>query len=78
MQLSTQTAPIVPMTAFEPLLNPQQAGGLLEIHAKTLLKMARANEVPGIRIGKHWRFRASLLNTYIAERLQSSGQPVLS
>jgi excisionase family DNA binding protein len=78
MEILTQTAPIVPLTTFEPLLNPQEAGGLLGIHAKTLLKMARANEVPGIRIGKHWRFRASLLNTYIADRLQSSGQPAVS
>jgi excisionase family DNA binding protein len=61
---------------FEPLLAPAQAALLLGIHPKTLVRMARAGEVPALRIRKHWRFRASLLNVYVSDRLQSDRQPV--
>jgi len=61
---------------FEPLLAPAQAAVLLGIHPKTLVRMARSSEVPALRVGKHWRFRASLLNVYVADRLQSNRQPV--
>jgi excisionase family DNA binding protein len=60
---------------FEPLLSPVQAAALLGVHPKTLVRMARSGEVPALRIGKHWRFRASLLNAYIADKLQSNRQP---
>ena len=61
--------------SFEPLLTPAEGANLLGIHAKTLIKMARGNMIQAIRIGKHWRFRASWINTYIANQLQSSRQP---
>ena len=41
---------------FEPLLNSHQAAQLLDIHHKTLQKLARR--------GKMWRFRASDLNAW--------------
>jgi excisionase family DNA binding protein len=73
--MSTQTASISPAPPFEPLIDPKRAGQLLGVHAKTILKMARAREVPAVRIGKHWRFRASHLDSYVRDRLQSPGQP---
>jgi excisionase family DNA binding protein len=72
---SSEAATLAPTVTFEPLINPAEAGSLLGVHAKTAIKMARAKLIPGIRIGKHWRFRASWLNAYIANQLQSSGQP---
>ncbi|WP_396272047.1 helix-turn-helix domain-containing protein [Granulicella arctica] len=60
---------------FEPLLKPAHAALLLGIHAKSLVKMARCQEVPGLRLGKHWRFRASDLNTYVTNKLNSACQP---
>ena len=61
--------------SFEPLLTPAEGANLLGIHAKTLIKMARANLIQAIRIGKHWRFRTSWINVYVANQLQSSRQP---
>ena len=72
---TTEAATLAPPVSFEPLINPEEAGSLLGIHPKTAIKMARAKLIPGIRVGKHWRFRASWLNAYIANQLQSSGQP---
>jgi excisionase family DNA binding protein len=72
---TSEAATLAPAVRFEPLINPVEAAKLLGIHAKTLIKLARASLIPAIRIGKHWRFRASWLNAYIAKQLQSSGQP---
>ena len=51
---------------FEPLLDSAEAAALLQIHPKTLQKLARAGEVIGMRVGKLWRFRASSLNEWLA------------
>jgi excisionase family DNA binding protein len=50
---------------FEPLLDSAEAAALLQIHPKTLQKLARAGTVIGIRVGKLWRFRASALNEWL-------------
>ena len=58
---------------FEPLLDEKQAGEMLGLHPKTLQRLARQGEIPAIRIGRYWRFRASSLNVWID--LQSTSQP---
>ena len=52
------------VTEFEPLLNSEQAADLLQIHHKTLQKLARRGEIHGTHVGKLWRFRASDLNDW--------------
>jgi excisionase family DNA binding protein len=62
---------------FEPLLDPKQAAALLRVHQKTLVRLAREGRVPAIRVAKHWRFRASTLNLWLAGQetgVRSSGQ----
>jgi excisionase family DNA binding protein len=56
---------------FEPLLNSEQAAELLQIHHKTLQKLARRGEIRGTHIGKLWRFRVSDLNAWF-ERSRAS------
>jgi len=58
---------------FEPLMSEAQAGELLGLHPKTVQRLARRGEIPAVRIGRYWRFRASSLNTWV--ELQSTGQP---
>jgi excisionase family DNA binding protein len=50
---------------FEPLLNSEQAAELLQVHHKTLQKLARRGEIHGTHVGKLWRFRASDLNDWL-------------
>jgi excisionase family DNA binding protein len=52
--------------SFEPLLDSDQAAALLKIHPKTLQRLARQGEIPGIQIGKLWRFRGSDLNAWMS------------
>jgi excisionase family DNA binding protein len=57
---------VKPQTQFEPLLRVSDAAQLLGgMHSKTLMRLARNREVPGIKIGKCWFFRASSLNEWI-------------
>jgi excisionase family DNA binding protein len=57
--------------SFEQLLDSDEAAALLKIHPKTLQKMARSGEITGVQIGKLWRFRASVLNDWLAHKMAS-------
>jgi excisionase family DNA binding protein len=59
-----------PTTAtFEQLLDSDEAASLLGIHKKTLQRMARNGQIPGVQIGDLWRFRASALNEWLEAKL---------
>jgi excisionase family DNA binding protein len=68
--------PIFPVSEaeFEPLLDVPEAAKLLRMHPKTLQALARASTVPCIRLGKYWRFRASALDAWLREGIQSDHQ----
>ena len=53
---------------FEPLLNSEQAAELLQIHHKTLQKLARRGEIRAMHVGKLWRFRTSDLNDWLCNQ----------
>ena len=58
--------------AFERVLNTDEAAALLQIHPKTLQKMAREGVVPAFRIGDLWRFRASALDAWLRSGVSSN------
>jgi len=51
-----------PFPQFERFLDSHEAAALLQIHPKTLQRLARKGEIRGMRIGKLWRFRTSDLD----------------
>ena len=53
----------------EPLLDSDQAAAILQLHPKTLQKMARRGDIRALQIGKVWRFRASVLDEWILQKL---------
>jgi excisionase family DNA binding protein len=55
---------------FEPLLDPKAAAALIGIHEKTLIRLARTGTVPGMKIGKLWRFRTSQLDCWLKDQAQ--------
>ena len=57
--------------SFERVLNTEEAAALLQIHPKTLQRMARQGVVPAFRIGDLWRFRASSLDQWLRSGLCS-------
>ena len=53
----------------EALLDSDQAAAILQLHPKTLQRMARRREIRALQIGKVWRFRASVLDEWIQQKL---------
>jgi excisionase family DNA binding protein len=68
----------IQLPAFEPTLNSQQAAALLQIHPKTLQKMARQGRVPAHQIGDLWRFRASELDEWLRTEISSNRRSCLN
>ena len=62
-------------SSFEPLIDAATAAELLKIHRKTLERMTLRGEIPGHKIGKFWRFRASELDEWLRSRVNSGCQP---
>jgi excisionase family DNA binding protein len=55
----------------EPLLDSEEAAAIMRIHPKTLQKLARRGVIRAVQIGKVWRFRASVIEKWIQEKLAS-------
>ena len=71
--LSTpKAAPQTYRSAFEPLLDLQEAALILGMHWKTLEIKARHREVPAFKVGKRWRFRLSSLNSWLEHGINSN------
>lgn len=51
---------------MEPLIDAQSAAKLLGLHPVTLREMAKQKRIPGLQIGRAWRFRVSTLDAWIA------------
>ena len=62
---------------FEPTLTSHQAAQLLNIHPKTLQRMARKGQIPAHRIGDLWRFRASELDAWFRSRVIKLQSPLV-
>jgi len=58
----------------EPLLTSKEASAILKIHPKVLERKAKAGEIPALKVGKFWRYRASALDAWIQSGLKSSRQ----
>jgi excisionase family DNA binding protein len=54
---------------IEPLLDTDQAAAIMRIHPKTLQKLARSGVIRALQIGKVCRFRASVLDEWIEQKL---------
>jgi excisionase family DNA binding protein len=64
-----------PVPNFERFLNSREAAALLQIHPKTLQRLARKGELRGMRVGRLWRFRASDLDAWVHLRLKLTSYP---
>ena len=49
------------MDSMDEVLTPDEAAHLLKVSKKTLLRHARDGRVPGVKLGRVWRFRRSEL-----------------
>jgi excisionase family DNA binding protein len=47
-------------------LDSKQGAALVGLHPKTLAALARRGEIPGVRVGRAWRFRRRDLEIFMA------------
>jgi excisionase family DNA binding protein len=57
-----------------PVLNTEEAASYLRIHPRTLTRMARDGEIPGLQIGRHWRFRRADLDAWVDSKVSSAAK----
>ena len=53
------------MTEQPEIMTMQQAAEFLQVSVRTLQRMVAADEVPGRRIGRQWRFERSQLRDWV-------------
>ena len=53
-------------------IDSKTAAAYLNIHYKTLERMARVGEVPATKSGRSWQFLRSLLRKWLNERMNSN------
>ena len=58
-----------------PIWSTAEAALYLQIHPRTLARMARHGEIPAFHIGKLWRFRHSDLDAWLENKVRSSSYP---
>lgn len=51
---------------FEKLLGQEQAAELLGIHPEMLRRMAVRGEIPALKVGRYWKYRASALEAWVS------------
>ncbi len=47
------------------LLTPQQVAAMLQVSVGTVLRLLRSSRLRGVRLGRHWRVRATDLDAYL-------------
>jgi excisionase family DNA binding protein len=60
---------------MEQLLTSNEAARILRIHPKVLERKAKAGEIPALKVGKFWRYRASALELWVETQIHSKCQP---
>jgi excisionase family DNA binding protein len=60
---------------YEPVVGAEEVAEMLGCSAKTVLRLAKARQIPAVQIGKLWRFRRSAIDGWLAARLNCDGHP---
>jgi len=57
---------------LDKVLTIEELAAYLKISKSTLYKLAQNGEVPGQKVGKHWRFRRDIINQWMAENTSAT------
>jgi excisionase family DNA binding protein len=64
----------LPELVIEKLLTTKEVADLLVLSPKVVERKAQRGEIPGFKVGKFWRYRQSMLDSWIDSQLQSARQ----
>ena len=51
-----------------------QAADYLQVHQRTITRLAKIGEIPAFRIGSHWRFRPADLDSWIRSKVECASK----
>ena len=51
-----------------------EAAAYLQVHQRTITRMAKGGEIPAFRIGSHWRFRPADLDSWMQSKVQCASK----
>ena len=54
------------------VMTTQELANYLKLNEKTIIKMAQANKLPGVKIGNQWRFQLAAINSYLQSAIVRS------
>ncbi len=49
------------------LWTPEETAEYLRLNREVLRRKAKAGEVPGVKLGAHWRFRPEVIEEWLAQ-----------
>lgn len=58
------------MEPDERLLTIQQVSEMFGLKLTTMYKLVREKKVPGVKVGKHWRFRREAIDQFLEDQQQ--------
>lgn len=60
------------MFVLEDVLDAKEAGKLLKVHARTVVRLAEKGLLPAFRVGDLWRFRRADVEEFVKKQLNIS------
>jgi excisionase family DNA binding protein len=57
-----------PQSALERLLTPDDVAVLLGVSRLLVIRQSRTGKIPSVRVGKVYRYRASTIQTWLAQQ----------
>ena len=49
------------------ILTPIEAGQYLNVHVRTIYRLAKSGKIPGHKVGGRWRFKKATLDEWLLE-----------
>lgn len=57
---------------MQEIITPSQVAALLQVHVKTVYRLAEQGVIPGHKIGRRWRFRRKSILDLVAGSAQGA------
>ena len=57
---------------MQEIITPSQVAALLQVHVKTVYRLAEQGVIPGHKIGRRWRFRRKSILDLVAGSAQAA------
>lgn len=67
-------AALITMSSTEPVIGSEECAQLLGCTPEQVEELARAGEIPGLKIGRSWRFVRDDLLAYLAQKARAEAE----